>query len=304
MKQLKKLFLLLIAGITVQDAWAQNQMTAQPGKDYKIESSADATGISGTPKYQWYRDGQIIPGATSASYTIPAEKAIGKSVEFKRAAFVDNCDERKFSNTLTISFCRLITPNGVCWADRNVGQPGTFAEKPDMFTPYYQWNRPNKAWGVSEVTVEDWQATADQADTWTAGTPCPTGWRLPIKDEFMELDSLGGQLIGGPNGTRGGQWRTVEAGYGNTVKGRFYGPNTATCTFNNMEGCVFFPAVGRRSNTDGARLYQNQDGYYWSNTPASQTNGYNVFFHSTYNNATNSYNKAIGLPIRCVLDEK
>jgi uncharacterized protein (TIGR02145 family) len=185
--------------------------------------------------------------------------------------------------------------NGLEWANTNVGQPGAFAERPDMYTPFYQWNRPIVAWSATGVLVEGWNSTPDESATWTAGTPCPQGWRLPTWDEYIALDSAGGEFEG-----RGGTWAEANA-RGNTVAGRFYGPSCASCSLpNTMEGCIFFPASGRRSRTDGSLGGQGTLGLGWSSMQHNTVYGYRLDFNSTASTPANYNSKAYGFPVRCV----
>jgi uncharacterized protein (TIGR02145 family) len=198
--------------------------------------------------------------------------------------------------TRTLTWCNVLTPGGVCWADTNVAQPGTFAAKPDMYTEFYQWNRPGKAWPATG-DVTEWNATADEAQTWTAGAPCPAGWRLPTRAEYEELDTLGGE-----HSNKGGKWYAAEVN-GNEKPGRFYGPNAPTCSLSsNMKGCVFFPAAGYRSDTNGALSSQNTDGDYWSSTQdaGNTAKGHFLRFGSSGSSPSYSDFKTFGFLIRCV----
>ncbi|MDR1225482.1 MAG: hypothetical protein LBK47_01105 [Prevotellaceae bacterium] len=305
MKHLKKLLLLLVAGMTIQGAWAQTHVLAQAGEQYTITSASGAQ-TTKTPQYRWYRNNSPIDGdvATHESYTVPAETAFGENVEFKRAVRVDGCDEKKFSNTVTIRFCNVFI-NGVCWADANVAQPGTFAGKPDNTAEYayYQWNKPNKAWTLADggngAAIAGWSTVATDptigAATWSA-SPCPAGWRLPTREEYVELDGLGGDLTG----NKGGKW-VAASEKGNAVAGRFYGKNFATCSLpNDMVGCVFFPVMGYRTFTDGALNNQNLRGYGWSSTQASALVSYSLNFSGESSAPDANYTKSSGIPVRCV----
>jgi len=88
--------------------------------------------------------------------------------------------------------------NGVTWATRNVGAPGTFAAAPESSGMYYQWNSKIgwSAEGVPSDGTSVWNSVWDGngAETWTtANCPCPTGWRIPTKEEFEELIAAGGE---------------------------------------------------------------------------------------------------------------
>ena len=55
--------------------------------------------------------------------------------------------------------------NGVVWATRNVGAPGTFVDKPEDAGMLYQWNR-KTAWSATDKTVTDWDVTTPGGDSW------------------------------------------------------------------------------------------------------------------------------------------
>jgi len=295
-------FTLLLAVLAAgNSAWAQAQvLTVPPGVPYTF-SSDTAAGGGGTITYQWYRDGVAIAGATDSSYTVTADLAYGKNVEFKRGAVSSSCPHSiSYANAFIITFCGLLL-NDLCWAHTNVAQPRTFADKPDMYTEFYQWNRLT-AWSATAPTVSGWNATADTSKTWTVN-PCPAGWRLPTVQEFQALDLLS-DGNGNNNPPFGGTWVAAYT-RGNEVAGRFYGPNHALCTFvagGSMDGCIFLPAIGWRDNSGSLNSLR---GRYWSSSHhivGTASEGYRLDF-SYNNNAPNSVdsnNKADGYPIRCV----
>jgi uncharacterized protein (TIGR02145 family) len=166
---------------------------------------------------------------------------------------------------------------GITWAAYNVDDYQTFAERPDMYTKFYQCNK-STAWAATG-SVSGWSSSANTSSTWTVN-PCPAGWRLPTREEFTALDNAGST------------WAAANA-RGNAVAGYFYGPNHATCGLpNNMSGCVFLPAVGWRNFSDGTLLNQNTQVRYWASTQNTTTLGQSY--------PANETNKATGLSIRCV----
>jgi len=284
MKHTKTKFALLLAVLVAgNSAWAQ-MLTVPPNEPYIFSNIAPAGG-GGTITYQWYRDGVAIPGATDSAYTLPAELAYGKNVEFKRGAVSSTCPHSvSYANSFFVTFCGLLL-NDVCWAHVNVAQPRTFAAKPDMFTEFYQWNRLT-AWSTTGTAI-GWNATPDTSPTWTVN-PCPAGWRLPTLQEFQELDNVGST------------WAFAYT-RGNEVVGRFYGPNHALCTFvagGSMDGCIFLSAGGYR-DSDGM-LGLSEQARYWSSTNYNSTSGYNLNFSSTNSNPNNASLKAPARSIRCV----
>ena len=63
---------------------------------------------------------------------------------------------------------------------------------------------------------------------------------------------------------------------------------------------ALIPASGNRNNSNGGLNIVGGNGYYWSASPGSATNGYYLYFYST--NVYPSYNgsRAYGFPVRCV----
>jgi len=57
--------------------------------------------------------------------------------------------------------------NGIRWATRNVGAPGTFVENPEDYGEYYTWEEAKNA--------------------------CPKGWRLPTEKEIKSLCDAGSE---------------------------------------------------------------------------------------------------------------
>jgi len=178
-----------------------------------------------------------------------------------------------------------LTIGGVTWATANVDEYQTFANRPDTLTKFYQWNR-DVAYSATDPLTPAWNFTADNSETWTDNNPCPTGWRLPTAVELEALHNAGST------------WAT--SGRGNAIVGRFYGPSHTTCTLpNNMNGCIFLPAVGNRLHSTSALHAQNTDGYYWSSTEYDSTEGYSLHFGG--NSAPpDKYDKARGINVRCV----
>ena len=279
--------ILTVATVAIAAASARAQaLTAPAGQAYTIISTADATAVNPVT-YQWYRDNNVISGATSASYTVPRQLAYGENVQFYRLAKTVDCtgDIEKKSNTVTVTFTGYIMPegctlvvDGVCWAAASIDNLQTFAARPDMKTPFYQWNR-QTAYSVEDPITPEWKAAADTSSTWKFN-PCPPNWRLPSQTEAQALVNSGST------------WAAANA-RGNAVQGRFFGYNRASCSLpSNMAGCIFIPAFGYRE-TSGAFTY-SANGYAWTST---QTYGL-VFNSSSCQVMSSSKNQAF--PIRCV----
>ena len=283
MKNTTKTLALLLAVLAMGNS-AQAQTQLQASKPYTFKGTPATTG-GGAVTYQWYREGQPIPGATNADYILPDHLGYGTNVMFKRGAVSSTCPGKvTYTNNVNVSFGMVV--GSVNWASVNVSAYQTFASRPDMYTQFYQWNR-TTAWAATGSSVSNW-SSATITDTWTIN-PCPTGWRLPTNVECTALVNTGST------------WAEANT-RGNVVAGRFFGVNNASCTLpNNMYGCLFIPAVGFRDINSGPLVSQGIDGYYWSSTEySSNIYGYNLRFNNASAILNNYSRKTNGFSIRCV----
>ena len=155
--------------------------------------------------------------------------------------FFASCGTRKNATIQDpATFDEGVVINGIRWATRNVDAPGTFAESPESFGMFFQWNR-RKGWSAVDRDVEGWDNTDAGGAKWYAkNDPCPEGWRVPTA---MELRSL--------NNARS-RWITQNGVYGRT--------------FGNRRNQIFLPATGWRIGGDNGRIIHKGDwGLYWSN---------------------------------------
>ena len=263
-------------------AQAQTEMTLAGGTSYSLTSASAGSG-TGAVSYQWYRNGAAISGATSASYTLPGYLAHGYRVEFKRGAKTSSCPDYTFSNAYILTF--YVQVGSVKWATTNLTGSNAWAERPDMYTSHYQWNK-TTAMNPTGGTVS--MPSADNSTTWTVN-PCPSGWRIPTQAEYAALNAVGST------------WAAANA-KGNAVVGRFYGANHANCNLtSSMLNCIFLPAGGYRNRETATILNQGANGYYHSSTQYSNTSGYYLYLNSSSTNpSANSAGKADAFTIRCV----
>ena len=70
---------------------------------------------------------------------------------------------------------------------------------------------------------------------------------------------------------------------------------------NNSVYFSFLPAAGNRNNSNGQLNNRGNNGYYWSSTYNSTTNGYNLNFNSGSTNINNN-NRSNGFSVRCVAE--
>ena len=284
--------ILTVAAVAAVAVGAKAQtLYAQTGDPIAISSLTDANAQGGVT-YQWYRNNVLIPGCNEATCTLAANLATGTNVKFQRRAIALGCavGNTSNSNVVTITFCNLVT-NGVCWADVNVNGWRTFASEADINTAFYQFNR-TKAW-PTDGSVTDWVTTYPDTGSWHVdSSPCPDGWRLPTMTEFSELSNN--------SIPSGGTWAAANS-KGNSIAGKIFGNRSAECTLpDNMVGCIFFPAVGHRLNTNGSIANRSANMYYWSSTQIDNNTSYEMNAISSASYPASIRDKAYGNTIRCV----
>jgi uncharacterized protein (TIGR02145 family) len=181
--------------------------------------------------------------------------------------------------TVTVISAKWVKINGVKWAKFNVDMPGTFAANPEDAGMFYQWNR-KVGWSSTDPMINSnggtiWDDTGSEGDSWEkANDPCPTGWRVPTKEELQSLVDADSQ------------WTMV-----NDVNGRIFGSDDQT---------LFMPAAGHRCIHLGGNLhYVDTTGYYWSSSIDFSTDAYNLGFSSIFVIFGGSGSRA-GFSIRCV----
>jgi hypothetical protein len=152
--------------------------------------------------------------------------------------------------------------NGVKWATRNVGAPGTFAATPKEPGMFYQWGR-KRGWIKDPLTAYDengkingavWDSTYEEGNTWSPeNDPSPTGWRLPTLQDIVTFSPELGRVTAERIGEFTGEDSMIyAAGY------KF----TDTTTGASM----FLPAAGFLSAGDGSWGNTQSYGTYWTST--------------------------------------
>jgi len=175
--------------------------------------------------------------------------------------------------------CPGVLINDVCWAEYNVDEPGTFAVTPEASGMLYQWNR-RKGWSATE-SVSGWDSSLPSGSCWDAANdPCPTGWRVPIREEFDALlDNTNVTCI-----------VTSQNGVG----GRKF-------TDNATGSSIFLPGVNYREDNN-AISHPGSHGWYWSSSSSSSMFASSLFF-TALKIAPLNWLKNFGIAIRCVVGD-
>ena len=194
--------------------------------------------------------------------------------------------------------------NGLIWATRNVGAPGTFVENPEDPGMFYQWNR-RVGWSVTDPLISSkgdtsWDTTVPAGTSWEKeNDPCPPGWRVPTDREFESLGSVHDR------------WITI-----NGISGRLFGipPDAGFAVpaeiqdsvFGIEPGQIFLPAVGGRYFRNG-RIRYPASGFYWTTPhgtwrPENNTHAPQVSIRSRTTMGRGWFDRRNGSLIRCVKD--
>lgn len=171
--------------------------------------------------------------------------------------------------------------NGLIWAASNVEIPGRFAGAPEATGLFYQWNR--KQYWFATGSILSWDTTTPTGDTWEpANDPCPTGWRLPTKEEQATLLDATKVDI---------KWITLDS------KGfRFTDKTSGTS--------LFLPAVGHRAYY-GDTYYSSalygvgETGDYWSSSSFSPEDAWYLRTTAGYTDQRHT-NRGDGCSVRCI----
>jgi uncharacterized protein (TIGR02145 family) len=182
------------------------------------------------------------------------------------------------------------------WATRNVDTPTQFATDAWSYGKLYQFNRtvPYVAGPDDLAKPSDWNETNDNfTANWdeTTNAICPTGWRLPTKDEITALFNSGESGLVEYNG----------------IKGRFFGPD-ANAKANGDKaasydaasaGLIFLPFYTMRDDNTGET--KTDCGFYCSSTVSTSTDkAFMLQYTDGWSGMIGDFSQKTGGAIRCV----
>ena len=141
--------------------------------------------------------------------------------------------------------------------------------------------------GWSQTTAADssWNSNTEANPVKvTANDPCPTGYRVPTRTEWVAVDN---------NNTvsRTGTFAVGTTEYGSALH---YGPDASTKSLT-------LPAAGYRSSTLGALNNRGSIGYYWSSTEDGSS-AYYLYFSSSNVSPASNRNRTVGFSVRCIAE--
>ena len=281
------------------------------------EAVCNYCGSTNTIRYQWQQ--RIIGGTwvdavagvganNMPNFTTPI---LRQTTDFRRRAYCECTPAREiFTSAVRVTVLtptyqfpgwQTATPthdqgveiDGVIWATRNVGAPGTFVAHPADPGMLFQWGsntgwsdwhgvengRPTHRWCLTAndwvlASDTDWGSPSDSEWNGLTGTPdqgpCPQGWRLPTNQELLDLVNatpVPGTMGGGVNDyavfngnwVNRGAWIAAGAGAFGCQAGTIYGSGGNT---------IFLPAPGSRCPS-GTLMSPGRRGMFWSRQATS-----------------------------------
>ena len=241
-------------------------------------SSVTARGVCWSNKQNpTINDNKTVNGSGTGSFTSNIT-GLNKGTIYYIRAYATNGAGTAYGNQVSFTINDEVNINGVIWANWNVDMPGTFATKWESTGMFYQWNR-KIGWSSTNPMVNSnggttWDSSIPTGTTWTqANDPCPTGWRMPTKEELQSLLNSGYQ------------WTTLKGINGNI--------------FGNGNNTIFLPATGSRDLNNGALDYVGETGGSWSSSAGDYSYAYSLGFNTYYSDVGNC-DRGYGLPVRCV----
>ncbi|RMZ58381.1 hypothetical protein D1632_12210 [Chryseobacterium nematophagum] len=187
------------------------------------------------------------------------------------------------------------------WSLYNLGADTTF----DPHIPvqqihgnYYQWGRNTVVANASTdpAAIVGWNTAIAPDGSWNTGTedlpvkntindPCPTGFRMPTRAEWVALS----------NNSSVSRMGTFLVGITNFGSALIY-----SCGTNKLT----LPASGYRSSANGALANRGAQGLYWSSTERSinASQAMNLRFENTIVNPDVYNNRINGYSVRCITE--
>ncbi len=165
------------------------------------------------------------------------------------------------------------------------------------------WESPTGAYCWYDNNEEVYSATYGALYNYYAvssGNLCPTGWRVPSDDEWMELEgTVDSQYgVGNPEWNEIG-WRGYDAG----IKLKAISGWNSSNSGAGVDEFGFSALPGGFRYNSGLFFGISDYGGWWSNTEFNETNAWRRrMLWVTENVLRNNHNKGYGLSVRCVKD--
>ena len=196
--------------------------------------------------------------------------------------------------------CGAIVAIGV-WKQFMCHNLGAANPSADPFTPsweinggYWQWGRKDMASpgpsgpGADQTNVNaaGWKNIYTPNGSWsdavkTSNDPCPAGYRVPTRDQWIGVISYNSAS------NVGGSWTSSSTNY---TTGKLFGDQ------------LFLPAAGLRSYLDGSFFWRGSRGVYWSSSEGGSYSAWSFGVSSVGAGSFYDDFRASGLSIRCIAE--
>ena len=140
------------------------------------------------------------------------------------------------------------------------------------------------SWAAAETNDDAWNFDENSPVKVTANDPCPTGYRVPTRAEWVGVDANNTE-------SRTGTFSSSPTNYGSALH---YGPDAST-------KLLTLPAAGLRSITYGALYHRGFNGYYWSSSESGSA-AYHLTFNSSNVTPADLNPRAYGFSVRCIAE--
>ena len=127
---------------------------------------------------------------------------------------------------------------------------------------------------ANNLAISGWSTTVSTASSWnvtesspikTANDPCPTGFRVPTRNEWVSIYSAT-PINTQNNWSNIGPWNYSDINY---------------TTGKLVNSSMYLPAAGNRDFTDGKLYNRGIVGFYSSSTPSAQSPYYLIFSNNS-----------------------
>ncbi|QQS61275.1 MAG: hypothetical protein IPN70_05320 [Candidatus Moraniibacteriota bacterium] len=305
-----------IGGVTVNTATHTNNQenwTEFASKDANIQADASGVMITGTAN-TWVEttDSNFATGTNTGVYVsgtgtnadIKLLKPPGATCSTNTECFTPSvCSTTCLYSCSSVSsgvpcgfqgiiYSPITAKDGKVWLDRNLGatRVATAFNDSQSYGHYYQWGRGTDG---HQLTTSTTTGTLSSLDTpghgqFILAPSSPYDWRSPQNNTLWQgVDGTNNPCPPGFRLPTQPEWSVLVSAEGIT--------DSATAYASTLKLSV----AGYRHRSSGGFGNQGSYGFYWSSS-VSGTLALNLYFNSGSVNPANSYDRANGLPVRCL----